>query len=82
MQGQCEATAPFWKAAKDLLSIKPEDVLALFEDIDERYDVELDINRRKSYLRDDPMVVQLSSLMGYDTASMDHLWMFVQENYK
>lgn len=57
-------------AAKDLLSI------------DERYDVKLDINRRKSYLRDDPMVVQLSSLMGYDTASMDHLWMFLQENYK
>ncbi|WP_043611950.1 hypothetical protein [Ensifer sp. ZNC0028] len=66
-------------AAEDLLSIKPEDVLALVEDID-------DTMWNSTSTAESPASEMIpwwsNSLMGYDTASMDHLWMFVQGNYK
>jgi hypothetical protein len=73
---------PFWRAAWDLLSLKKTDVYSAITDPDERYLAELDVEGRKSYLRDDPMVVQLATLNGYTPEAMDNLWLFVQENYR
>lgn len=74
--------APFWQAAFDMLQLKKTTILNAIVDEDERYLAELDINGRKTYLRDDPMVIQLSTLHGYTDAEMDSLWLYVQENYK
>jgi hypothetical protein len=73
---------PFWTAAWDLLQLKKSDILDAITDPDERYYVELAIEGRKTYLRDDPMVIQLATLKGYDADGLDQLWLFVQENYK
>lgn len=72
---------PFWKAAWDLLSLKKADVYAAIEAPDERYLAELDIEGRKSYRRDDPMVVRLSELLDFPAEQMDTLWIYVQEHY-
>jgi hypothetical protein len=73
---------PFWRAAWDLLSLKKADIYAAIENADERYLVELDVEGRKSYRRDDPMVVKLADIMGYPPEEMDALWLHVQENYR
>jgi hypothetical protein len=73
---------PFWKAAWDLLSLKKSDIYAVIEDPDERYLAELDVEGRKSYRRDDPMVVRLSQLLELPVEQMDTLWVYVQEHYE
>lgn len=75
---------PFWQAAYDLMTppLKKSDVLDAIADPDERYLAELDINGRKTYLRDDPLVAQLSALKGFTAAEMDSLWLYVQEHYR
>lgn len=73
---------PFWKAVWDLLSLKKADIYAAIEDLDERYLAELDVEGRKSYRRDDPMVVRLSQLLDFPTEQMDTLWIYVQEHYE
>lgn len=73
---------PFWNAAWDLLQLKKTDILDPITDPDERYLAELAIEGRKSYLRDDPMVIQLATIKGYDAPSLDALWLFVQDNYE
>lgn len=74
--------SPFWQAAFEMLQLKKTDILNAITDEDERYLAELDINGRKTYLRHDPMVLQLSALHGYTEQEMDSLWLYVQENYK
>lgn len=80
MQGNARQWHHSGMAAKDLLSIKPEDVLALVEDIAS------DTMWHSTSTAESPASEMIpwwsNSLMGYDTASIDHLWMFVQENYK
>lgn len=73
--------APFWRAAFETHGLRLTDVLAAIADPDERYLVENDISRRKTYLRDDPMVIELSVMLGYPPEQMDSLWLYVQENY-
>lgn len=73
---------PFWLAAHDLLKLKKSDVLNAIADADERYEAELEIEGRKTYRRDDPMVIKLAELKGYPSSQMDALWLFVQENYR
>jgi hypothetical protein len=73
---------PFWTAARQLLGLKKGDVLASIADEDERYDTELAIEGRKTYLRDDPFVVDLATALGYPPIQMDTLWLYVQTNYK
>jgi hypothetical protein len=73
---------PFWRAAWDLLSLKKSDIYAAIENADERYLAELDIEGRKSYRRDDAMVVRLSQLLDFPTEQMDTLWTYVQEHYE
>ncbi|MCM2454918.1 hypothetical protein HGO37_05905 [Rhizobium sp. CG4] len=73
---------PFWKAAWELLSLKKADVYAAIEDPDERYLAELDVEGRKSYRRDDPLVVRLSGLLDLPTEQMDALWLYVQDHYE
>ena len=73
---------PFWRAAWDLLSLKKSDIYAAIENADERYLAELDIEGRKSYWRDDAMVVRLSRLLELPAEQMDTLWVYVQEHYE
>lgn len=73
---------PFWKAAWDLLQLKKSDVYAALTDPDERYLAELDVEGRKTYRRDDPMVSRLADLLGYPSDQMDSLWLYVQEHYE
>lgn len=73
---------PFWKAAWDLLSLRKADIYAAIEDPDERYLAELDVEGRKSYRRDDAMVVRLSQLLDFPAEQMDTLWIYVQEHYE
>jgi hypothetical protein len=72
----------FWKAAWDVLSLKKADIYAAIEDPDERYLAELDIEGRKSYRRDDPIVVRLSQLLDFPADQMDTLWVYVQDHYE
>jgi hypothetical protein len=73
---------PFWHAALDLLQIKKSDVLNAIRNEDERYAAELEIEGRKTYQRDDPMVIKLAELKGYPPEQMDALWLYVQSHYK
>jgi hypothetical protein len=73
---------PFWRAAWDLLSLKKSDIYAVIENPDERYHAELDIEGRKSYRRDDAMVMRLSQLLELPAEQMDTLWVYVQEHYE
>jgi hypothetical protein len=73
---------PFWRAAWDLLSLKKADIYAAIEDQDERYLAELDVEGRKSYRRDDPMVMRLSQLLNFPAEQMDTLWVYVQDHYE
>ncbi|KQR30518.1 hypothetical protein ASF91_17245 [Rhizobium sp. Leaf155] len=73
---------PFWLAAYDLLQLKKSDVLNAIADPDERYEAELEIEGRKTYRRDDPMVIKLAQLKGYPPAQMDDLWLYVQQHYR
>ena len=73
---------PFWLAAHDLLQLKKNDVLNAIADPDERYEAELEIEGRKTYRRDDPMVIKLAELKGYPPSQMDTLWLYVQQHYE
>lgn len=73
---------PFWLAAHDLLQLKKSDVLNAIADPDERYEAELEIEGRKTYRREDPMVIKLAELKGYPPAQMDTLWLYVQQHYE
>ncbi|TBN10873.1 hypothetical protein EYC79_18155 [Agrobacterium cavarae] len=73
---------PFWLAAHELLQLKKSDVLNAIADPDERYEAELEIEGRKTYRRDDPMVIKLAQLKGYPPAQMDDLWLYVQQHYR
>jgi hypothetical protein len=73
---------PFWWAAWDLLSLKKSDIYAAIENADERYLAELDIEGRKSYQRDNPLVMRLSQMLDFPAEQMDSLWIYVQEHYE
>ncbi len=73
---------PFWRAALEILELKKSDVLNALTDPDERYLAELEIEGRKTYRRDDPLVVKLAQMKGYTSERMDTLWLQVQQNYK
>lgn len=72
---------PFWKAAWDLLSLKKADIYTAIDDPDERYLAEINIEGRKSYRRDDALVMKLSQLLDFPSEQMDALWVYVQEHY-
>jgi hypothetical protein len=75
---------PFWNAAYEMLTppLKKSDIYAAIVDPDERYLAELAIEGRKTYVRDDPFVVDLAARMGWTVQEMDDTWLYVQENYK
>lgn len=75
---------PFWNAAFEMLTppLKKSDIYAAIADPDERYLAELAIEGRKTYVRDDPFVVDLAARMGWTVREMDDTWLYVQANYK
>lgn len=72
----------FWRAVDEGLKLKKDQVLAAIEtsdlDDDAKYHAKLGITDAQTYIRDDPNVVSLLSLMGFPAHEADDFWLWAQ----